>query len=112
MKCFKYGTAAGHDGITMEHLRYAVNTKLPLYLSHLLAVCLQFGEVPDAFRAGVLVPVLKKTKVDPGLPKNYRPITISAVPSKLLEWNSVHIMSITPCNLALYQEEVQPWQNH
>ena len=81
-KGLKYGAAAGHGGITTEYLRSA---KLPLYLSHLLTVCLQFGEVPDAFRAGVLVPILKKTNTDPGLPKNYRPITISGVPSKLLE---------------------------
>ena len=40
MKCLKYGTAAGHDGITTEHLRFAGNTKLPLYLGHLLTVCL------------------------------------------------------------------------
>ena len=49
MTCLKYGTAAGHDGITTEHLRFALNAKLPLYLSHLLTVCLQFGEVPDTF---------------------------------------------------------------
>ena len=62
MKGLKYGAAAGHDGISTEYLWFAVNTKLPLYLSHLLTVCLQFGEVPDAFRAGVLVPILKGLK--------------------------------------------------
>ena len=73
--CRTDGTAAGHGGITTKKkLWFALNTKLPLYLSHLLTVCLQFGEVPDAFRAGVLVPILKKTNIDPGLPKNYRPI--------------------------------------
>ena len=86
IKQLKGGTAAGEDGITTEHLRYAVKTNLPLYLSQLFSLCLQFGEVPDAFRSGILVPLLKKSNIDPTVPKNYRPITISAVLSKILEF--------------------------
>ena len=37
------------------------------------------------YRIGLLVPIIKKANIDPALPKNYRPITISVVLSKLLE---------------------------
>ena len=86
IKQLKCGTAAGHDGLTAEHLRYAIKTKLPLYLSQLFTLCLQFGEVPSAFCSGILVPLLKKSNIDPTIPKNYRPITISVVLSKILEY--------------------------
>ena len=86
IKQLKGGTAAGHDGITPEHVKYALKTKLPLYISDLLSTCLKYGLVPDSFRIGVLVPILKKRSLDPSVAKNYRPITISAVFSKILEY--------------------------
>ena len=51
----------------------------------LFTLCLQFGIVPDSFSTGILVPVLKKTNVDPTVANNYRPITLSVVLSKILE---------------------------
>ena len=85
IKQLKAGAAAGHDGITAEHIKSAINTSLPLFISDLFSMCLQYGQVPDSFRTGLLVPIIKKANIDPALPKYYRPITISVVLSKLLE---------------------------
>jgi hypothetical protein len=76
----------GLDGITAEHLKQAMNTKLPLYLSHMLSLCVQFGIVPESFRHGLLIPIFKKPTLNPSEGKSYRPITVSVTFSKLLEY--------------------------
>jgi len=81
----RLGCAAGADGISAEHLRYATDSSLPLHLSMMLSGCLRFGCLPVAFRLGLLVPILKKSHLNPKDPSNYRPITISSIVSKLLE---------------------------
>ena len=72
----KSGCAPGADGITREHLKFAMNCDLILHISNLFSLCVTFGMVPDAFRDGVLVPILKKSSGDQSLPNSYRPITI------------------------------------
>ena len=79
------GCASGLDGITSEHLKYAVDSMLILQLSVLFSICLTYGVIPDTFCAGLLVPILKKSNLDPKVPGNYRPITVSSVLSKILE---------------------------
>lgn len=85
MAKLRLGCASGVDGITAENLRYSTETPLPLHLCRLMSVCLRFGCIPDVFSLGLLVPILKKTHLDPRIPSNYRPITISSITSKLLE---------------------------
>jgi hypothetical protein len=85
MKKLKTGCAPGADGISAEHLRYALSTTLPFHLSLLLTLCLRTGCVPTLFYTGKLVPILKKPHLDPSLPSSYRPITISVTASKILE---------------------------
>ena len=75
----------GIDGISSEHLIYALDSTVILYISKLLSLCVTFGIVPDSFSKGLMIPVLKKNNIDPSTPKNYRPITISTTFSKLLE---------------------------
>ena len=77
--------SAGLDGITAEHLKYANNSILLLHLSILLSICVAFGIVPNQFCDGLLIPILKKTNIDPTQPRNYHTITVSSVLSKLLE---------------------------
>ena len=85
IKRLKPGAAPGSDGITGEHLKTAMNSKLPLHLSNLLSTCVRFGVIPDHFCHGLLIPILKKRTLDPSIPKSYRPITVSAIVSKILE---------------------------
>ena len=48
-------------------------------------LCLTYSVIPETFCAGLLVPILKKSNLDPKVPRNYRPITVSSVLSKILE---------------------------
>ena len=82
----KLGRAPGPDGVTPEHLKYANNDSLTLLLSKLLNCCVHYGCLPSSFTNGTLIPLLKKPSLDPGLPNNYRPIIVSSVLSKLIEY--------------------------
>ena len=69
----KRNSSPGVDGISAE------------FLIHGRSSCLTYDIVHDVFLTGVMVPLLKKPTLDPSLPSNYRPITISSVFTKLFE---------------------------
>ena len=46
--------------------------------------------VPDIFKVGIIIPIIKKATLCPNDPSNYRPITLSSVHSKIVE------QSLTP----------------
>ena len=79
IKMLKSGSAPGLDGITSEHLKFALQCSLPSYLAVLLTLCFRFGVVPDSFCRGLLVPVMEKANLDPTECKSYRPMTVSSV---------------------------------
>jgi hypothetical protein len=81
----------GCDGITTNHLKFAADSKLVLHLTDMFNICMKFGVLPDAFGHGILVPILKKSTLNPGEASSYRPITISVIPSKLLELHILHV---------------------
>ncbi len=85
------GCAAGIDGITGEHIKWAKKTKLISMLCDMLTLCVRFGIVPESFTKGLLIPLLKKPNIDPTVSKNYRPIVISTTFSKLME---IHILNV------------------
>ncbi len=85
IKKLKRGAAPGCDGVSSEHLKFAINTCLPQYLSDILTVCVKYGVLPRSFYCGLLVPLLKKTHIDPSIPKHFRPIVVSTVFSKIME---------------------------
>ena len=85
IKKLNLGSSPGNDGIMAEHLKYAVNSKIIDHLSVMFSLCLKYGIVPTSFSQGLLIPLLKKTTLDPTIAKNYRPITISNTMSKILE---------------------------
>ena len=87
IKQLRSGCTPGLDLISAEHLKYALKTKLPMFLSKLFTVCLRFAIVPQTFCEGLLIPLLKKQNLDPRIVKNYRPITVSSVCSKVLEYH-------------------------
>ena len=60
----KSGSAPGFDGITSEHLKFALQSPLHSYLAVLLILCFRFGVVPDSFFSGLLVSIMKKANLD------------------------------------------------
>ena len=113
IKLLKPGCTPGIDGITTEHLSNGLKTSLPLYLSALFSVCLKYGIVPNDFCVGPLVPILKKNTLDPNVPKNYRPITISVIMSKTLEHFILEKCgdgTYNDTSMDLFQIEEQIWQ--
>ena len=43
--------------------------------------------IPDLFQSSIIVPILKKATLDPNIPTNYRPIAISSIHTKLVEYS-------------------------
>ena len=83
IKLLKPGCAPGIDGIRTEPAS-GMNTSLHLYMS-IFSVCLKYSSVTDEFCFGLLVPILKKSTLDPTLSKYSVPITISVTMLKILE---------------------------
>ena len=79
------GCSPGMDGVSSEHLIYGKSKKLFLLLSSLFSTILSRAFVPECFYTGVIIPILKKSTLDPNRPENYRPITLSSIYSKLIE---------------------------
>ena len=79
----KIGCSPGSDGVTAEHIKYAINSDIVIHLCRLFTVCFQYGVVPFSFTQGILVPLLKK--LDPTVPNNYRPVIVSNILSKIME---------------------------
>ena len=47
--------------------------------------CSMYGVTPTSFNYGMLVPLLKKSTLDPTVAKHYRPVKVSTTFSKMLE---------------------------
>ena len=82
IKSLKPTSAAGPDNIAVTLLQQYVD-----HLSKPLAIIftrsLASGDVPQAWRDGNITPIFKKgVKGDPG---NYRPISLTSVPCKIME---------------------------
>ena len=48
---------------------------------------ISFAIIPDLFQSSIIVPILKKATLDPNIPTNYRPIAISSIHTKLVEYS-------------------------
>jgi len=72
--------AADVDGIPMEAWRFA-ERGLWNYLVKLLRQIWEEGEIPDDWRKGIVVPIYKKG--DPGLPSNYRGVSLLCTAYKI-----------------------------
>lgn len=90
IKSLNSGCSPGIDGIQSEHLKHAIDSSLPVLLSCMLTLCVQFHVVPVTFTRAVIVPLLKKPTLDPSIPNNYRPVSVSSTLSKLME---LHILA-------------------
>lgn len=85
IKRLKKCCSPGIDGVTTEHLYYANSKILCHYLKTVLSYMLQYTIVPPSFTTGIIVPVLKRSTLNPNQVESYRPITLSTTYSKLME---------------------------
>ena len=75
------------DGLAAEHYIHGIGSSLPLHISSLLA---RHGLVPDTFLHGILIPLYKTGKAS-HLASIYRPVTLSATLSNVLELRILHM---------------------
>ena len=54
-------------------------------LASLYTIILSRACVPTSFYTGLIVPILKKSTLNPNIAKNYRPITLSSIHTKMVE---------------------------
>ena len=80
----KLGKAAGHDGISSEHLRFG-GQSLVKWLVKVFNSVLTHEQIPDCLKVGVIVPIYKGRGKDPLNPSSYRGITLSSTIGKVLE---------------------------
>lgn len=79
------GVAPGNDGVTAEHLIHGLSSTLCKYLAEIYTLMFSYCTVPNCFKLGIIIPILKKPTLNPNFPENYRPITLSSTLSKLAE---------------------------
>lgn len=78
----KVPTSSGIDSINSKILKNTTDTS-SLFLCLLFNQSLSSGELPDDWKIGKVVPVFKSG--DSHSPHNYRPISLTCIPCKLLE---------------------------
>ncbi len=84
IKYLPHNKSPGHDSLMPEHFQYA-SDRLPVLLAVLFKLVMQHGYLPDSFMLAMLVPILKsKTGVITST-RNYRPIALATVRSKIME---------------------------
>ena len=82
IRALRKDAAAGPDGLTPRILK-EFEAQLAIPLAILFNKSIRTGEIPEDWRKANVTPIFKKwTKGDPG---NYRPVSLTSVPCKLLE---------------------------
>ena len=79
------GSAPGDDKVTSEHLRYGKCNTLIRCLVSFFNIIISSGVVPEVFKDGIIIPILKKPSLDQSNPQSYRPITLTSTLAKLFE---------------------------
>ena len=78
----KISSSAGPDGISSRFLNDNVSS-MAVPLALIFTKSIQSGIVPNDWRTGNVTPIFKKgSKSDPG---NYRPVSLTSIPCKLME---------------------------
>jgi hypothetical protein len=76
--------ACGPDNLSAEHLQYAPPS-LTIYLKLMFNAIFTDSFVPDKFGLGFIIPLLKGKTGNVTDIRNYRPITLTPIVSKLLK---------------------------
>ncbi|XP_026326836.1 uncharacterized protein LOC113235373 [Hyposmocoma kahamanoa] len=72
----KRGKSPGHDGLSIEHIKYA---------ALLFNLCLAHSYLPFDLMRTIVVPVIKNRTGDVADKSNYRPISLATVVAKVLD---------------------------
>ena len=78
----KRKNSRGHDGISSKFVKYP-NNEMALPLSIIINTSIESGHVPDAMTLEKVFPIYKSN--DNQMLKNYRPISVLPIFSKILE---------------------------
>lgn len=78
------GKSPGHDGLSIEHLRFA-GAHLPRVLAMFLNFCVSHAYLPSNLTRTIVVPIVKSKAGDHADLKNYRPISLATVIAKVLD---------------------------
>ncbi|KAG1444907.1 hypothetical protein G6F56_010111 [Rhizopus delemar] len=97
--------APGTDHIKAEMLK-PISTELSQLLSWFFSLCTQWSYVPSLWRHAQVFPIFKKG--DSSLPSNYRPISLTSVFRKLLEFSLAPWLTSVSPRLDLAQGGFRP----
>ena len=76
--------ATGPDDISSTDLKLAAKD-IAGTIAILFNESLQTGDLPDEFKLGHVIPILKPAETDTSLPSSYRGLTLTSILSKVLE---------------------------
>lgn len=98
----KVSSSAGCDSINSKLLKNTVSVSSQI-LCLIFTQSLQTGNVPDDWKKAQVIPIFKSG--NRAIPANYRPISLTSIPSKMLE----HIIA---SNLMTYLESIKFFFDH
>ncbi|XP_022832297.1 uncharacterized protein LOC111360568 [Spodoptera litura] len=78
------GKSPGHDGLSVEHLRYA-GPHVSRVLAMFYSLCVSHSYLPADFMKTVVVPVVKNKTGDLSDKSNYRPISLATIIAKVFD---------------------------
>lgn len=84
LKAMSTGKSPGHDGISIEHLKYA-GVHLPRVLALLFNVCIAHSYLPEDLMRTTVVPIVKNRTGDLSDRSNYRPISLATTIAKIFD---------------------------
>ena len=82
IKKLKSNSAPGWDGMSAQLLKKLINV-VSIPLSILFNISISSGQVPNAWKRAIVIPVYKKG--DTKSPGNYRPISLTSIACKVME---------------------------
>ncbi|KAJ8727231.1 hypothetical protein PYW08_015628 [Mythimna loreyi] len=84
IKSMKRGKSPGHDGLSIEHLRFA-GVHLPRVLALLFNLCINHSYLPHDLMYTIVVPIVKNRTGNVSDRSNYRPISLATVIAKVMD---------------------------
>ncbi|KAJ0170988.1 hypothetical protein K1T71_013760 [Dendrolimus kikuchii] len=84
LKKMKKGKSPGHDGLSVEHLRYA-GSHLNQILALLFNMCVNHAYLPPDLLKTIVVPIVKNRTGDVSDKGNYRPISLATIIAKVFD---------------------------